>query len=39
MIISVRMKLFLNIFYYKVIFQYFHSLFEKQIWLNKFFQL
>ena len=40
MIISVRIKLFLNIFNYKVIFQCFgYFLFEKQIWLKKFFQL
>ena len=40
MIISVRIKLILNIFNYKVIFQCFHYfLFEKQIWLKKFFQL
>ena len=40
MIISVWIKLFLNIFSYKVIFQYFHCfLFEKKTWLKKFFQL
>ena len=38
MIISMQIKLFLNIFNYKVIFQCFHYfLFEKKIWLKNFF--
>ena len=38
MIISVRIKLFLNIFNYKVVFQYFYC-FLFETWLKNFFQL